>query len=50
MRLDAVYEETKQDNDVANLIGTIYAKNETELLWPIGLGVVCDENETWPII
>ena len=24
--------------------GTVYTENETELLWPIELGVTCDKN------
>ena len=36
--------KTKQDNDVIDRIGVIYAKNDTELSWLIGHGVVCDEN------
>ena len=28
--------KTKQDNDVIDRIGVIYAKNDTELSWPIG--------------
>ena len=27
-------------------IGAIYAKNEIELSWLIGLGTVCDQNYT----
>ena len=36
--------KTRQDNDMTDCIGTIYVENETELSWPIKLGVVYDEN------
>ena len=36
--------KTKQDNDLTNRIGLVYAKTETELLGLIWSGVVCDEN------
>ena len=46
--LDCVYSvpKTRQDNDVADRIDLVYAKIETELLGPIWLGAVCDENHT----
>ena len=28
--------KTREDNDVTDCIGTIYAKNDIELSWPIG--------------
>lgn len=34
----------KQDNNVIDRIGLLYAKNDNELLGPIRLGVVYDEN------
>lgn len=37
--------KTRQYNDLINLRGTIYAENETELLWPIEPNAVCDENQ-----
>ena len=39
--------KTRQDNDMTDLIGMVYAKNETELSWSIRLDVVCDENQAW---
>ena len=36
--------KTRQDNGVKDGIGAVYAKNDMELLWPIGLGVVYDKN------
>ena len=38
--------KTKEDNDVIDRIGAIYAENETELSWPIRLSVVYDKNQT----
>ena len=38
--------KTRNDNYVTNHIDMTYIENETELLWPIELGVVCDENQT----
>ena len=37
--------KTRQDNDVIDYTGLVYTKKETELLWPIGLGAICDENQ-----
>ena len=34
----------KQDNNVIDRIGLLYAKNDNELLGPIRLGVVYDES------
>ena len=34
----------RQNNDVTDCIGAVHAKNDTKLLWLIGLGVVYDEN------
>ena len=28
--------KTRQDKDIIDRMGTIYAKNETKLLWPMG--------------
>lgn len=39
--------KTKKDNDMTDCTEVIYTKNKTELSWPIGPGVVCDENQTW---
>ena len=36
---------TREDNDVFNYIGTVYANNDTELSWSIGSGVDYDENQ-----
>lgn len=32
---------------MTNRTSVIYIKNETELLWSIGQGVVFDENQIW---
>ena len=37
----------KQNNDMTNRIGAFYVENEIELLWSIGRGAVCVENQTW---
>ena len=37
--------KTKQDNDMTNCKGAVYAKNNIELSWLIGLGVDGDENQ-----
>ena len=37
--------KTSQANKVIDHIGAIYAKNDTKLLWSIGLNVDCDENQ-----
>ena len=37
--------KTRQDNDVTNHTGTIYAKNDTKLLWPIRSGTVYNRNQ-----
>ena len=34
---------TRKDNDVSDHIDAVYAENDTELSWPIGLGVDYDE-------
>ena len=34
--------KTRQDNDMTDWIGAVYAKNETELSWSIELGAVYD--------
>ena len=38
--------KTRQDNDVTNCTGVVYAKNEIEFLWSIRLSVMCDKNQT----
>ena len=38
--------KTRNNNYVTNHIDMTYIENETKLLWPIELGVVCDENQT----
>ena len=40
--------KTKQDNDVIDCIDAIYEENETQLLWPIRLRTVYDENQIGP--
>ena len=37
--------ETKQDNDMIDCIGVVYAKTETELSGPIKSGAVCYQNQ-----
>ena len=39
--------KTRVANDVANSIGLIYFEIKIELLGPIWLDVVCDENQIW---
>ena len=41
----ATVTKTRQHNDVTNLIGSIHVENDTELLWPIKLGVNYDEKQ-----
>ena len=36
--------KTKQDNDLTDRASAFYAKNDTELSWPIGSGADYDEN------
>lgn len=36
--------KTKQDNDITDHIGLVYVEIKTELLGPILLGTVYDEN------
>lgn len=36
---------TRQNNDINDLTGAIYAEMETKLSRPIRLGAVCDENQ-----
>ena len=36
--------KTREDNDVIDCIGVVYAKNETELLGLIKSSVVCYQN------
>ena len=38
--------KTKQDNDLIDCIGVIYAETKIELLGPIKLSVVCYQNQT----
>ena len=37
--------KTRQNNDTTNRIGAVYTENEIKMLWLIGPGVVCDENQ-----
>ena len=34
----------RQDNDVTNCTGAVYAENEIELSWPIKSSINCEEN------
>ena len=36
----------RQENDMIDGIYIVYAKSETKLPWSIGLGMICDENQT----
>ena len=36
--------KTRQDNNMTNSTGVVYAENDTELSWPIWSGANCDEN------
>ena len=36
--------KTKQDNDMTDHVGAIYAKNDNEQSWLIRLSVACNEN------
>ena len=38
--------KTRLDNYMTDHIGLVYAKNDIELSRPIGLGAVCDNNQT----
>ena len=38
--------KTKQDNDLIDCIGVIYAETKIELSGPIKLSVVCYQNQT----
>ena len=38
--------KTRQDNDMVDCKGAIYAEKETKLLWLIKLGTICVETET----
>ena len=38
--------KTKQDNDMTDRIGLVYAEIKTQILIPILLGTICDENHT----
>ena len=38
--------KTRQDNDMTDHIGAVYAKNDNELLWHVGLGDNYDEKQT----
>lgn len=38
--------KTKYDTYLTDHIDRVYAKNETELLWSIKPGMICDENQT----
>lgn len=42
IELGAVYDKTKQDNDVVDRIGIVYTKNNIKLLGPI------ERNQTGP--
>ena len=36
--------KTRQNNNLIDRTGTVYAENKIELSWPIGLGGVYNEN------
>ena len=38
--------KTRQDNNLIDHTGTVYAEIESELSWLIGSGAICDENQT----
>ena len=38
--------KTRQENDMTERTGAVYKENDIELSSLIGLGVVCDENQT----
>ena len=40
--------KTKKDDDETDSIGLVYIKNKIELLWLIGLSMVCDKNQIGP--
>ena len=37
--------KTRQDNDVIEGTSAVYAENDNELSWPMGLGVIYDKNK-----
>ena len=37
--------KTRWENNVIDHTSAIHTENKTELSWPIGLGVICDENQ-----
>ena len=41
--------KTRQDNDVTNCIGAVYAENKIELSWLIRSSIDCDENHIWQL-
>ena len=38
--------KTRQDNGVIDHTSVVYAKNDVELSTLIGLGAICDKNQT----
>ena len=38
--------KTRQDNNMVDRTGVIYAKSETKLSWLIGLGIIYAETKT----
>lgn len=44
IRSSVVYDETKQDSDMIDHTGMVYAKKDTKQSWLIGSGANCDEN------
>ena len=44
IRPSAIYDITRQDNNVIDCIGAIYAKNETKLSWSIKSSAIYGEN------
>ena len=37
--------KTRKDKDVIDPTGAFYVENDTKFSWPIGLGVVSNENQ-----
>lgn len=37
--------KTKQNNDLTDCIGAVYAEDDIEMWWSTGLGMICDKNQ-----
>lgn len=44
IKSSVVYDETKQDSDMIDHTGMVYAKKDIKQSWLIGSGANCDEN------